>query len=139
MPRGDYDAAHPEGNVNVPAGQAELLTEIKTRPTQVLHGDHDVFGDGTVQLIAADGHTPGHQVLYVDPDETGPMVLSWDLYHFQFSRANRVVPLFNVDGEQILKSIEKVGAQVYEVGADFWLQHDASLFDSQQKAPGLYK
>jgi len=24
-------------------------------------------------------------------------------------------------------------------GADFWLQHDASLFDSQQKAPGFYQ
>jgi N-acyl homoserine lactone hydrolase len=137
--QGDYDAAHAEGNMNVPAVQPELLTAIKTRPTQVLHGDHDVFGDGRVRLIAAEGHTPGHQVLYVDLDETGPVVLSGDLYHFQFSRANRVVPLFNVDAEQTLKSMEKVEALVSEAGADFWLQHDASLFDSQQKAPDFYR
>ena len=137
--QGDYDAAHAEGNMNVPAVQPELLTAIKTRPTQVLHGDHDVFGDGRVRLIAAEGHTPGHQVLFVDLDETGPVVLSGDLYHFQFSRANRVVPLFNVDAEQTLRSMEKVEALVSEVGADFWLQHDASLFDSQQKAPGFYE
>jgi len=137
--QGDYDAAHAEGNMNVPSVQPELLTAIKTRPTQVLHGDHDVFGDGRVRLIAAEGHTPGHQVLYVDLDETGPVVLSGDLYHFQFSRANRVVPLFNVDAEQTLKSMEKVEALVSEAGADFWLQHDASLFDSQQKAPDFYR
>ena len=34
--QGDYDAAHAEGNMSVPAVQADLLTAIKTRPTQVL-------------------------------------------------------------------------------------------------------
>ena len=137
--QGDYDAAHAEGNLGVPAVQAELLTSIKTRPTQVLDGDHDVFGDGTVRIIAAEGHTPGHQVLFVDLEETGPVVLSGDLYHFQFSRANRVVPLFNVDAERTLQSMDKVEALVAETGAGFWLQHDASLFDLQQKAPAVYK
>jgi N-acyl homoserine lactone hydrolase len=137
--QGDYDAAHAEGNMSVPAVQAELLTSIKTRPTQVLNGDHDVFNDGSVRIIAAEGHTPGHQVLLVDLQDTGPVVLSGDLYHFQFSRANRVVPLFNVDAEQTLRSMDKVEALVAETGADFWLQHDASLFDSQQKAPGFYQ
>ena len=137
--QGDYDAAHAEGNMSVPAVQPELLVGIKERPTQVLSGDHDVFGDGTVQLIAADGHTPGHQVLFVDLAETGPVVLSGDLYHFQFSRVNRVVPLFNVDAERTLQSMDKVEALVTMTGADFWLQHDASLFESQQKAPGFYR
>ena len=137
--QGDYDAAHAEDNLNVPAVQPELLVGIKERPTQVLSGDHDVFGDGTVQLIAADGHTPGHQVLFVDLAETGPVVLSGDLYHFQFSRVNRVVPLFNVDAERTLQSMDKVEALVTMMGADLWLQHDASLFESQQKAPGFYR
>ena len=137
--QGDYDAAHAEGNMRVPAVQPELLVGIKERPTQVLSGDHDVFGDGTVQLIAADGHTPGHQVLFVDLAETGPVVLSGDLYHFQFSRVNRVVPLFNVDAKRTLQSMDKVEALVTMTGADFWLQHDASLFESQQKAPGFYR
>ena len=137
--QGDYDAAHAEGNLSVPAVQPELLVSIKERPTEVLSGDHDVFGDGTVQLIAADGHTPGHQVLFVDLAETGPVVLSGDLYHFQFSRANKVVPLFNVDAARSLQSMDKVEALVAMTRADFWLQHDASLFDSQRKAPGFYE
>jgi glyoxylase-like metal-dependent hydrolase (beta-lactamase superfamily II) len=137
--QGDYDAAHAEDNLGVPAVQPELLVAIKKRPTQVLNGDHDVFGDGTVQLIAAEGHTPGHQVLLVDLVETGPVMLSGDLYHFQFSRENRVVPLFNVDAERTLQSMDKIEALVAITGADFWLQHDASLFDSQRKAPGFYQ
>ena len=137
--QGDYDAAHAEGNMSVPAVQSELLVGIKGRPTQVLRGDHDVFGDGTVQLIAADGHTPGHQVLFVDLAETGPVVLSGVPYHYQFSRVNRVVPLLNVDAERTLQSVDKVEALVTMMGADLWLQHDTSLFESQQKAPGFYR
>ena len=137
--QGDYDAAHADGNLSVPAVQPDLLVSIKERPTLVLNGDYDVFGDGTVQLIAAEGHTPGHQVLLVDLAETGPVVLSGDLYHFQFSRANRVVPLFNVDADRTLQSMDKIEALVTMTGADFWLQHDASLFDSQRKAPRFYQ
>ncbi|MEK9807363.1 MAG: N-acyl homoserine lactonase family protein [Halieaceae bacterium] len=137
--QGDYDAAHAEGSLGVPAVQSELLAGIKNRPTQVLNGDHDVFGDGRVRVIAAEGHTPGHQVLYVDLAETGPVILSGDLYHFRYSRKNRVVPVFNVDAEQTLLSMNKVEGLVSASGADFWLQHDAALFDSQKKAPAYYQ
>ncbi len=37
-----------------------------------LDGDYDVFGDGTVRMLAAPGHSAGHQVLLVDLAETGP-------------------------------------------------------------------
>jgi glyoxylase-like metal-dependent hydrolase (beta-lactamase superfamily II) len=36
--------------------------------------DHDLFGDGTVRLLATPGHTAGHQSVLVTPDE-GPRVL----------------------------------------------------------------
>ena len=51
--------------------------------------------------------TPWHLVLFVDLETTVPL---GDLYHFQYSRANRVVPLFNVDAEQTLQSMDKVEA-----------------------------
>jgi hypothetical protein len=34
-------------------------------PVTKLEGDHDVFGDGSVTIIATPGHTPGHQSLLV--------------------------------------------------------------------------
>ena len=75
--QGDYDAAHAEDNLSVPAVQPELLVSIKERPTQVLNGDHDVFGDGTVQLIAAEGHARAS--VFRDLVESGPVILSGDL------------------------------------------------------------
>ena len=57
-----------------------------SKMTIVTADEHDVFGDGTVILKAAPGHTPGHQVLYVNLPETGPVVLSGDLYHYPAER-----------------------------------------------------
>jgi len=36
--------------------------------------DHDVFGDGTVVIKFAPGHTPGHQVLSLKLANTGRVV-----------------------------------------------------------------
>lgn len=52
------------------------------RAARVIDGDHDVFGDGGVRLILTPGHTPGHQVPFVQLPKTGPVILSGDLYHF---------------------------------------------------------
>ena len=81
--RGDYEVVAKGGTM--PAYDPALLAEIKKRPTQVLDGDYDVFGDGKVRLISATEHTPGHQVLYVELADFGPLMLSGDLYHFRLS------------------------------------------------------
>src|SRR5262249_7995283 len=60
-----------------------------------LKGDHDVFGDGSVLIKSAPGHTPGHQVLVVRLPNTGPVILSGDMVHLMYSWKNRVVPSFN--------------------------------------------
>jgi N-acyl homoserine lactone hydrolase len=39
-----------------------------------LEGDHDVFGAGSVTLIATPGHTPGHQSLLVNLPKTGALL-----------------------------------------------------------------
>ena len=58
-----------------------------------LNGDHDVFGDNRVIRKKAPGHTPGHQVLYINLPQSGPIVLSGDLYHFKKNRKNHTGPL----------------------------------------------
>ena len=47
-------------------------------PVTKLDGDHDVFGDGSVTIIATPGHTPGHQVLLVRLKRFGAVLLSGD-------------------------------------------------------------
>ena len=89
--------------------------------------------------MAAPGHTPGHQVLYLNLEETGPLVLSGDLYHSRLSRTDRRVPVFNVDGPQMLASMTNVEALVSESGATFWIEHDAALFKALKQGPDFYR
>src|ERR1700674_61084 len=51
-----------------PPGTTQPATYAALRNSRTLilkSDDHDVFGDGTVVIISAPGHTPGHQALYL--------------------------------------------------------------------------
>lgn len=124
---------------SVPTARPELYENLRNLETRILDGDHDVFGDRRVRLISAPGHTPGHQVLFLDLEETGPLVLSGDLYHFRISREQRRVPTFNHDAEVTLASMSRVEELVAESGATFWIEHDLALFEGLDKAPAYYE
>jgi glyoxylase-like metal-dependent hydrolase (beta-lactamase superfamily II) len=105
--------------------------------TQVIEGDHDVFGDGTVILKYTPGHTPGHQSLYVKLANTGGVVISGDLYHYAEERTlNRMptpeqksaTPASRALIEQFLK----------QEHAQLWIGHSMALFRDATKAPGWY-
>jgi len=133
----EYKAAFAD-EITVPAFDPALYGELEHVKRITLEGDHDVFGDGRVRIISAPGHTPGHQVLFLDLENTGPIVLSGDLYHFRFSWKNRRVPSFNVDAEQTLESMERVDALLKETGAELWIEHELALFEKLNKAPKYY-
>ena len=80
--------------------------------TLLISDDHDVFGDGSVRIIQALGHTTGHTVLLVRLPEAGPILLSGDLWHLVESRRFRRQPVFNIDRDQTLASMDKVEALV---------------------------
>jgi N-acyl homoserine lactone hydrolase len=134
----EYDAAFGEDPTKFgfnPASYAQLdKSKIK-----VLNGDHDVFGDGKVIIKTAPGHTPGHQVLFLNLDETGPIVLSGDLYHFTKNREHRRVPSFNFDKEQTLAAMEEIENFVKAEGAQFWIQHDIEQNKGIKHSPEFYK
>lgn len=91
--------------------------------TVKLNGYHDVYGDGSVMLIPAPGHTPGHQVALVRLP-SGPVVLSGDLWHFESNHQHSRVPGFNYNKAQTLDSIKAINALVAATGAKLILQHD---------------
>src|SRR5258706_14386468 len=63
--------------------QPSTFSALEKSKTVILKNDeYDVFGDGSVVIKAAPGHTQGHQVLYVKLAKTGGVVLSGDLYHY---------------------------------------------------------
>ena len=112
---------------------------LETAETLILDGDHDVFGDGTVVVKSAPGHTPGHQVLFVDLAEYGPVVLSGDLYHFPESRLLKRVPTFNFDAETTLESMDRVEDFLIETGARLWIEHDIAENAMLEKSPAYYE
>jgi len=120
------------------AFRPELYAEIEDSTRIVMDGDHDVFGDGSVRIISAPGHTPGHSVLYLELEEFGPLILSGDLYHFQVSRDLRRVPTFNANAEQTLESMDKVENLIEETGATFWIEHKQELANTLNLAPAYY-
>jgi glyoxylase-like metal-dependent hydrolase (beta-lactamase superfamily II) len=130
----EYDVAFADP-VTTPGFVPELYDELSSAPHEIVGDDHDVFGDGRVRIVAAPGHTPGHRVLFVNLAETGPIVLSGDLYHFRFSREHRRVPTFNTDREQTLASMDRVDELLAETGAELWIQHELALFESLDLAP----
>lgn len=135
--RTEHVAAFEHGEDN-PVFEPALYSELATSTTTLLDGDHDVFGDGSVVIVSAPGHTPGHQVLYIDLPNTGPLVLSGDLYHFRESRALRRAPVFNTDAAQTFASMDKVEAFIEEKGATLWIEHDQALANTLKRAPAFY-
>ncbi|MBT8184173.1 MAG: N-acyl homoserine lactonase family protein [Eudoraea sp.] len=110
------------------------LTKVKK-----LEGDYDIFGDGSVVIKAMPGHTPGHQVLYLDLPEHGPLLLSGDLYHLYENREHKRVPIFNFDVAQTLASMEAFEAFAKEKDAKVYLQHQKEDFNKMPTAPKYLK
>jgi glyoxylase-like metal-dependent hydrolase (beta-lactamase superfamily II) len=102
-----------------PASYAELRDRAV-----LLNGDHDVFGDGSVMLLSTPGHTPGHQVLFVNLRNYGPLILSGDLWHTAKNHADSVVPAFNHDREQTLESMERISGVLADEQATLWIEHE---------------
>ena len=122
-------------------GTPEIYSELEHSETIVIErdDDHDVFGDGQVVIVSTPGHTPGHQVLFVDLAETGPIVLSGDLYHTAPSFELRRVPTFNFDAAQTRASFDKLDALLEKTGAELWIEHDYSHHGSLRKSPEHYQ
>jgi glyoxylase-like metal-dependent hydrolase (beta-lactamase superfamily II) len=108
------------------------------RTTMLTTDEHDVFGDGTVILKAAPGHTPGHQVLYVKLAKTGGVLLSGDLYHYQAERRLDRYPTFEFNVDQTRASRQRVDAFLKKTGAQMWIQHDLRAHEKLKKAPAYY-
>lgn len=109
-----------------------------SHPVELLNGDKDVFGDGSVTILSTPGHTPGHQSLLVKLPKTGAVVLSGDAVHFRDNWDNRRVPSMNVDKDQTAASMQKIADTLAKEKAQLWINHDKAQRDSQKLAPEFY-
>ena len=134
----ERDAMLPDKPPDPP--QPSTFAELKNGKTVLIAtDDHDVFGDGTVVLKLAKGHTPGHQVLYVKLAKTGGVVLSGDLYHYPEERTLNRLPTFEFNVDQTRESRAALDAFLMKTGAQLWIQHDLAAMAKTRKAPAYYE
>jgi glyoxylase-like metal-dependent hydrolase (beta-lactamase superfamily II) len=133
--QGDFDAMF--GPDVAPESVDENARSLRTSRKQLLKGDHDVFGDGTVVLKSTPGHTPGHQSLYVRLVRAGGIVLSGDLYHYPEERTLNRMPE-REKSTQTPASRAALEAFMMKMKAALWIGHDISLYSTQKKSPDYY-
>ena len=123
MGRGDIELLRRDPPVDEDSarGLAHWLTGGGT--LEALDGDRDVFGDGRVVMLDLPGHTPGHYALLVRL-ESGPVLLSGDLYHFTEQVENRGIPPFNHDRADTLASMDRYDRIARNLGARTIIQHE---------------
>jgi N-acyl homoserine lactone hydrolase len=138
--KAERDVMFPETPPANPSTASQRYASLKDSKTKIIEGDYDVFGDGSVVILATPGHTPGHQSLFVKLAKTGPLVLSGDLYHYP---AERTIKGFTPFGnprtaETEEKSKAKIEALLKEKKATLWIQHDILAFPALKKSPAFY-
>jgi N-acyl homoserine lactone hydrolase len=141
MQRAEYTWIHsadgPNANVNqLMALARELLGTPKN--LQLVDGDTDVFGDGSVTLVSTPGHTPGHQSLLVHLKNSGFIILSGDVVHLEANFEENIVPSLNTSKAESIASMERVRKLIAAYRAKFFVNHDKTQSDGLKLLPAFY-
>ena len=111
------------------------------QPTIELNGDLDLFGDGSVFVHRAAGHTPGSQMAVVRLPKSGTIVLTSDTCYLMENLDKDILPsiglTFNptemLNGYAYIKRVRDM-----EKGQVF-MAHDAEGFKQHKQAPDHYE
>ncbi len=114
-------------------------SKLRDNPTTKLHGDYDVFGDGSVTILSSPGHTPGHQSLLVKLPRTGPVLLTGDAAHFKDNWDTPRAPVQNFDKEATITSLDKLKKAAAANNAQVWINHDFAQTATLKKSPAYYE
>jgi N-acyl homoserine lactone hydrolase len=141
MQRAEYNWINspngPNDNVNqLMALARELLGTPKN--LQLIDGDADVYGDGSVTLVSTAGHTPGHQSLLVHLKNSGFIILSGDVVHSEENFEKDIVPSLNTDKAQSIASMKKIRQMIPMYKAKLFINHDKKQTDTLKLLPAFY-
>jgi len=103
---------------------------------QLVDGDTDLFGDGSLRMIALPGHTPGHMALRLTLPGSGVVILSGDQWHFPENRRDDQVPTFNFDHAATIVSSRKLEALIARDHARLIIQHEPADNAQLPRLPG---
>jgi glyoxylase-like metal-dependent hydrolase (beta-lactamase superfamily II) len=141
MQRAEYSWIHspngPNDNVNQLMALARKLLGTPKK-LQLIDGDTDVFGDGSVTLVSTPGHTPGHQSLLVHLRNSGFIILSGDVVHLEGNFFENIVPSLNTNKAESIASMDKVRLLMATHKATLFINHDKSQSDGLKLLPAFY-
>ena len=110
---------------------AEAIRRNFYRPRDYAHidaqvvlvdGDHDLLGDGSIELLLTPGHTPGHQSIRVGPR----LVLGGDVTHYASGLDDHRFPMFADDHAAQAASADRLKA-LRDAGATVRPGHDPAV------------
>jgi glyoxylase-like metal-dependent hydrolase (beta-lactamase superfamily II) len=120
-----------------PFSPPAAVARLQQGRIELLDGDRDLFGDGSIVLLSTPGHSPGHQSMMVRLRRTGPVILTGDLYHHPEELSLNRLPPREANGATPA-SRERVRALAQREGAQIWIGHDLARFRAQRHAPAYY-
>jgi N-acyl homoserine lactone hydrolase len=91
------------------------------RSVELVDGDHDLLGDGSVLLLLTPGHTPGHQSV-----QMGDLVLGADVTHFASGLDDHRFPIFGDDHAAQARSAERL-KELRDAGLTVLPGHDPEV------------
>ena len=97
---------------------------IEGANVEKVSGDKDVFGDGSIVMLATPGHTLGHYSLLIRLHRFGPVILSGDLWHFTEQVSHNGVPPGNMDRAATLASMDRILKAAANLKAKLIIQHE---------------
>jgi N-acyl homoserine lactone hydrolase len=92
---------------------------------ELLDGEHDVFGDGSVRLVPTPGHTKGHQSLVVEDR----VMLVGDACYCRLALDLDALPAFAADAERQRKTFAWLREQE-SAGVQLVFSHDTDQWNS---------
>lgn len=111
------------------------LSGRRQAKVELIDLDRDVFGDGTVKILRANGHTAGHQVLQLKLPHAGVVILSGDAVHTRENYELNRMPVFNYARGETLGSMDRIRRILERTGGRLVIQHDPRDVEALPKAP----
>ena len=114
-----------------------LIAPLMAAKVDASDDDRDVFGDGSVRILKAPGHTPGHRLLRVELAKSGTVLITGDLYHTRENLAKGLVPKGNVDRAATLASFDRFARIRANTHPRVIVQHSPEDFAAMPKFPNF--
>lgn len=128
--RDEWDAAQRSG-----PRRGYVIDDFDTgQPFELIDGEHDLFGDGSVVVFPTRGHTPGHQSLRVRTDTGGEFVLCGDACYLKHSVDHLALPGVIADPDSALATL-KLFRALRDQGATLMYGHDPDAWTTVPQAP----